>query len=301
MAPPAKVIDHEKVTSMRKADASWIDIAKELKVSRATLKFWKGRVNFVDPLVELDGEELDKFVLASAGENVGEVRMMQLLVANGFRARRHVLRESIGRVDREGRNKRKCVWLLYGTDEDGAENNTDCTALPVKTVPALVAPPPSFCVPVLPSDSSMSPSIPLPAPACDERHSIPSTTNASSSVGKAGRKATYVDLAKVTTMRRANIGWNNIAKELCLSRKTLGTWKAKVKFEEPLVLLSGDELDHFVLANAGENVGEVRMMQLLITGGFKARRHFLRESMGRVDGDGRSKRKRVHLLYGADE
>jgi len=86
---------------------SFVEIAKIVGVSRRTFYRWIEREQFIDPLQELNDHELDVYITKNKGKNRGEVYMRGMLSGEGFNVSRARLRESIQRVDADGRQLRK--------------------------------------------------------------------------------------------------------------------------------------------------------------------------------------------------
>ena len=107
MAPHVKEIDIDEITRLRRLKFSFVEIASVVGVSRRTLYRWIDRVQFTDPLQLLNDDALDEYIAKNKGKNRGEVYMRGMLCGEGFNVSRARLRDSIYRVDAEGRQLRK--------------------------------------------------------------------------------------------------------------------------------------------------------------------------------------------------
>jgi hypothetical protein len=111
---PFAVIDASVVTALRKVNCKWKDIAKQLKVTTRTMRTWRTRTGFVEPLVDIDDEKLDELVESEVMEqpNRGAVMLCGLCVAAGHKVTRERVRAAIHRVDPEGVERRKAKPIV---------------------------------------------------------------------------------------------------------------------------------------------------------------------------------------------
>lgn len=108
---PPVGISLEEVAQMRKLGFKWTEIATSLQVSISRMKTWRAEINYddeYDELVQLDDGELDSIIrnfVADQPER-GEKSCAGLLLSSGYKVTRQQLRDSIARVDEEGKKKR---------------------------------------------------------------------------------------------------------------------------------------------------------------------------------------------------
>lgn len=107
MAPSRKEIDEDMVTAYRLQYMNWAKIISALKVSRSTLDRWRKATNYVDPLGEINDDELDQIVAENTAPRRGNVIMQAILRSASYNVTRKRLRASMARVDPEGIEQRK--------------------------------------------------------------------------------------------------------------------------------------------------------------------------------------------------
>jgi len=99
----------EKITKDRVDGFKWVDIASLRGVTTNWLWEFRKNYQFVEPLQKIeDSNELDNFVYDIVADNPdrGETMIMSYIRSEGFNITQLQLRESIRRVDPEGRDKR---------------------------------------------------------------------------------------------------------------------------------------------------------------------------------------------------
>lgn len=103
------IIDGDLVHQLRDADESWTSIATQLEVSTKTLSRWRKETGFEEPLGEMNDEDIDKVVSAVSNmhSDTGERMLAAHFVYMGVKISRQRLRDSVGRVDPEGRAHRQ--------------------------------------------------------------------------------------------------------------------------------------------------------------------------------------------------
>ena len=103
-----KSIDAERVRELRKSWKNWSVIANELGVEIKTLYRWRKDSKFVDVFYEPNAAELDGTLRQYLHENPGhsEAVTMTYLKSKGWYVKRQALRNSILRVDPNGRKRR---------------------------------------------------------------------------------------------------------------------------------------------------------------------------------------------------
>ena len=106
-----------------------------------------------------------------------------------------------------------------------------------------------------------------------------------------------IDKAVIDRFRRLNYNWTKIAKEIGISTDTICRWRKATNYEDPLTVPDDEELDEFVsnVSRSNEKIGEVTMDGKIVAAGMKVTRSRLRDSVNRVDPEGREKRKRRRL------
>lgn len=102
-------IDRNSVDRYRRLNYTWTKIASMMSTSTDTLCRWRKATDYEDPLIIPNDAVLDEFVSKVGGNNdkIGEVTMEGRLIASGLKVTRSRLRNSINRVDPEGRENRK--------------------------------------------------------------------------------------------------------------------------------------------------------------------------------------------------
>ena len=111
-------IDYEKVVQYRSVGMSWIEIAKLIGCCNKTLQRWRQKIQFVDPLRNIEEEELDNLVLNYANEHPerGERMLLGELRSQGVQATRANVRASVNRIDavaKETRKRKKVRRRVY--------------------------------------------------------------------------------------------------------------------------------------------------------------------------------------------
>lgn len=98
---------------MRSKGITWIKIAKFLESSKSALQRWRQEVGFIDPLREIENAELDEIIFnyVTANDRRGERMVMGLMNSMGISVTRDRIRDSINRVDPDGRQQRKKIKI----------------------------------------------------------------------------------------------------------------------------------------------------------------------------------------------
>jgi len=96
-------LDNDLIMNWRRTGMRWKDIETSLGISKTTRQRWLKSVNFVDPLGELDDEELDDAISVYVDGNRSRGERM----AQGCKVSRRRVRLSLKRVDPEGVEQRK--------------------------------------------------------------------------------------------------------------------------------------------------------------------------------------------------
>ena len=104
---PKIEIDKSEIDGLRQLGYSWTKIAQQIGVKRRTLFNWRQSEAYENPLANIADEQLDEFVEANRQTHRGERYTWGMIRAAGFTVPRRRLRESIFRVDPEGRELRR--------------------------------------------------------------------------------------------------------------------------------------------------------------------------------------------------
>ena len=103
-------IDKDDVDSMRAKGKKWKAIADELGVLVSKLRDWRQEEGYEDTaLMTVDDAHLDSVVAPFSAEhpNTGEVMLQGYMLSEGYKVTWTQLRNSILRVDAEGRERRR--------------------------------------------------------------------------------------------------------------------------------------------------------------------------------------------------
>ena len=101
--------DLDEVLELRAHYLRWSDIAAMKGVWPKTMARWRQRINFIEPTVEVDDEELDNVlrVYFELNPRRGERMAIGHVRSHGFRVTRARIRGSVERVDAAGKEERK--------------------------------------------------------------------------------------------------------------------------------------------------------------------------------------------------
>jgi hypothetical protein len=102
-----KHIDENVVDDCRRLGMTWVSISKHCNVSYDTMLRWRQEINYAEPLEDIDDASLDQFILDVKNPLIGEVTVMGRLTSAGYSVTRERVRESVMRVDPEGRDERR--------------------------------------------------------------------------------------------------------------------------------------------------------------------------------------------------
>lgn len=104
-------IDINIVNELRIRKVKWIDVCKDLKMSKSKVNEWRRRINYKDPLLKPTPNVLDTVVSSYCVgySNRGEREAWGHV--QGLDVTRDELRASINRVDSEGRERRRCIYI----------------------------------------------------------------------------------------------------------------------------------------------------------------------------------------------
>lgn len=108
----------QRIMYLLNLSSTWNEIADDLGMTVARLLYWRGVHNFEDTRTSIADFELDGLVseISSGNMNLGERIMLGHLTSRNISVTRTRLRESINRIDpdgREGRRQRRCRRVVY--------------------------------------------------------------------------------------------------------------------------------------------------------------------------------------------
>ena len=101
----------------------------------------------------------------------------------------------------------------------------------------------------------------------------------------------HIDEETVVIYRCLHYNWKKVAELLGVHMNTLGRWRHRVGFVDPLESVPNDDLDRVIAQFSQKNRGEMTCIGHLRSLGIYAPRSQIRESINRVDYAGRQQRK----------